>query len=320
MSLGADGPRPEVSVLLPTFNRAERVIEAVEMILAQELVQLELIVHDDGSTDETLSRLSRLKDERLRLLPVEGHLGIPEALNRLLAHAEADFIVFLHDHDLFDPHLLSGQLDALRRFPSVGFVNPGVAWVDDDGSSGYEVMRAPFEGVVDGKTVIHHMLLQTPFSCPITACAMVRRSALEAAGAYFDPRCGFVSDVDLWFRLLSVSDLYQMTQPLLVCRRRSQSHAYSGVNWQLIAWTTRAYSTAAGRLGRTRDRARARCVLALHLATMVPRGLAVNVRRRQWAQLAVFARLVVGGLRTTAENLSRFIGLKSRRPARLPHS
>lgn len=295
---------PEISVLLPTYNRADQVVEALRMILSQEDVDFEVVVHDDGSTDDTYQRLAQFDDLRVRLLAPEGHLGIPGALNRLLAEASADYIVFLHDHDQFDPRLLAEQLRVLREQPTVGFVNPGVAWVDDDGVSNFEVMRAPFEGVVNGRIVLRDMLLRSPLACPVTACAMMRRDALRSAGSYFAPEYGFVSDVDLWLRMLAVSDYCQLTEPLLVCRRRSSTHVFTGVNWQILGWTAMAYLSATRLLDRKCDRLRAGLAITSRLLVAVVRGLAVNVRDREWGQVAVCAR-TLGRTASGARSVSR---------------
>ncbi len=224
-----------VSIGLPVRNGQRYVAQAVESILGQTFGDFELVICDDGSVDETPEVVGQFADPRVRYLRNRTNLGIPGVQNHLLDAASGDAIVILHDHDIFLPTLLEEMVALLDRHPSVGVVNPGVAWVDDDGSN-YDVMPGLPGDVVSGAAVVRQVLLGRSFSCPITACALVRRSAYEAVGFRYDERFGFISDVDLWLRLAAVTDVAQVPEPLLVCRRRSADHEFAGTDWRLLRW------------------------------------------------------------------------------------
>ena len=115
---------PLVSVVMPAFNCAAYVEEAVRSALAQTENDLELIVVDDGSTDETPGILSRLtrEDSRLRIYrqPNSGKAAI--ARNAGIARARGHFVAFLDGDDLFHPQLLERTLAVFKRLPDVGLV------------------------------------------------------------------------------------------------------------------------------------------------------------------------------------------------------
>lgn len=221
---------------VPTFNRSEHLREALPRILGQQWDPLEVVVVDDGSSDATAGVVSSVRDPRLRYVRLSQNVGIPRVLNRILEEATGDWIVILHDHDIHHPALLSSMGNVLLSDDKIGFVNPGLAWVDPDGSN-YTEMRGLPSGRVNGRDLAREMLLGPSFACPITACSLVRREAYEAVGFFYDERFGFLSDVDLWLRLLLRFDASQAGDVQLVCRRREPGHEYHGVNWQLVEWS-----------------------------------------------------------------------------------
>ena len=89
---------------------------------------------------------------------------------------------------------------------------------------------------MNGRDLARQMLLSSDFSCPVTACAMVRRSAYERVGYRYDHTFGFLSDMDMWLRICLDHDVGYLKEPLLTCRERDQSHEFSRVDWRLPRW------------------------------------------------------------------------------------
>jgi glycosyltransferase involved in cell wall biosynthesis len=104
--------RPEVSVVIPTHNRWGLLSLALAGALAQEDVDFEVVVVDDGSADETPARLTELDDSRLRVLRHEAPHGVARARNAGIAEAAGEWVAFLDDDDLWSPRKLRAQLDA----------------------------------------------------------------------------------------------------------------------------------------------------------------------------------------------------------------
>lgn len=132
---------PAVSVVLPTHDRAGSVVAAVESVLGGTHGDLELIVVDDASSDDTADRLSQIDDARLRVVRLEQNVGGAEARNVGIRHSRADWVAFQDSDDLWTPDHLEQLLDALpdtdtaaafgqARYPS-GRSTPEADWVED---------------------------------------------------------------------------------------------------------------------------------------------------------------------------------------------
>jgi glycosyltransferase involved in cell wall biosynthesis len=142
--------RPEISVVLTTYNRRQSLPRAIGSVLAQEDVDFELIVVDDASTDETQSYLATLTDPRIKVLVPERNVGPSAARNLGIEAARADVVAFLDSDDVYRPRRLKAPLAALSdpdiicvvsssltatrdkpreaRIPDVKLVAPALEW------------------------------------------------------------------------------------------------------------------------------------------------------------------------------------------------
>jgi glycosyltransferase involved in cell wall biosynthesis len=110
----------DVSVIIPTYNRARLVGEAIESVLCQTALPREIIVVDDGSTDDTLERLVPY-ESRVTVVKAK-HGGIAHARNEGMRKATGTYVAFLDSDDRYLPHKLAVQVQILERFPDVGMV------------------------------------------------------------------------------------------------------------------------------------------------------------------------------------------------------
>lgn len=123
MNLIPNGERPHeinVSVIIPTYNRGSLITEAVESVLDQTVPGIEVIVVDDGSTDDTLQRLAPYRD-RITIIRT-NHGGAPHARNAGIKVARGKYIAFLDSDDRYLAHKLALQVAVLDRYPDVGLV------------------------------------------------------------------------------------------------------------------------------------------------------------------------------------------------------
>ena len=112
---------PRVSVILPAYNRADLVGRAIDSVLAQTWQDLELIVVDDCSTDDTRAALERYRDTpRVRLVFSDTNRGGSGARNLGIAHATGALIAFQDSDDIWLPHKLAAQVAALDSNPRAG--------------------------------------------------------------------------------------------------------------------------------------------------------------------------------------------------------
>lgn len=122
---------PEVSIILPTFNRADVIWRSIESIQSQTFQSWELIIIDDGSTDDTLARLRRLDDDRLRVV-TQANGGTYVARNLGLQLARGRYITFMDSDDAWLPHFLALTIGFLKNHPEAHWVT--TEWQEDHGA------------------------------------------------------------------------------------------------------------------------------------------------------------------------------------------
>lgn len=177
---------PRVSVLLPVRDGAPFLREALDSVLAQTLVDFELLVVDDGSEDETPAILASVGDERLRVVR-QDRLGLVAALRRAVAEARAPLLARMDADDVSLPERLERQGAYLDARPEVALVAVGV-----ETSSGERIVLPD-----DDAALRRRLLLRNPFAHGAVA---VRAEAVARAGGY---RAGYGAneDYDLWRRI-----------------------------------------------------------------------------------------------------------------------
>lgn len=156
-----------VSVVVPTYNRAELIQEAIESVLCQTTPVHEIIVVDDGSTDSTCERVRGYGD-RVVLLKHDRR-GAPAARNRGLARATGDWIASLDSDDVWTPTKLEKQLQYLDRHPQCGLVHTGYYEFGDR----ERVVPGPLH-FINGNYRVEHLLFAEGWICMSTA--LVRKS------------------------------------------------------------------------------------------------------------------------------------------------
>ncbi|MCB1305747.1 MAG: glycosyltransferase family 2 protein, partial [Leptospiraceae bacterium] len=117
-----------VSVIIPTYNRGHIVEQAIESVLNQTYSQLELLVVDDGSSDNTRNVIQKIQDERVQFIERSQNGGQNAALNTGLEHAEGQFIAFLDSDDLWKPEFLEKLVNPLAqiREPAVAYCRAAI--------------------------------------------------------------------------------------------------------------------------------------------------------------------------------------------------
>jgi GT2 family glycosyltransferase len=189
---------PRVSVLLPFYQAAATLAEAVADVRAQTLPDWELVAVDDGSTDGSADALRAAAgdDPRVRLLPLP-HAGLVPALNAGLAACRADWVARLDADDRCAPRRLEAQLAHAASHPDQGVIGTGVELFPAERvAAGMRHYEAWQNACVTPEELDREMYVESPLVHPTV---MVRREVVVAAGGYRDG--DFPEDYDLWLRL-----------------------------------------------------------------------------------------------------------------------
>lgn len=188
---------PRVTAAIPTYNRGPLVVEALTSVLAQTYEDLEIVVVDNGSTDDTEERLRPYLD-RITYVKQENR-GRAGARNRAIEVARGAYIAFLDSDDTWLPDRLERQVPVLDADPETALVHGHVEVVDDGGRP------------VDAQTRLHRRLWTKAHAAPVTyagyanecrcftSTVLVRRDVLQEIGGY-DESIG-LEDLDLYLRI-----------------------------------------------------------------------------------------------------------------------
>jgi len=194
---------PKVTVAIPTHNRCDLVVEALESALAQDYADREIVVVDNGSTDETQQRLEPYLG-RIRYVRQEDR-GRAGARNRAIEEAEGDYIAFLDSDDVWLPGKLERQVTVLDAERDMGLVHGHVEVIDGRGEPllrETEEHRQMFTDAHRGGATYAGYALRC--LC-LTSTTMMRRSVLESLGGYDESM--ELEDLDLYLRIALVSSI-----------------------------------------------------------------------------------------------------------------
>jgi hypothetical protein len=201
---------------MSVHNGAEFLRPAVESILGQTVGDFELLVFDDGSTDESGAILRSYRDERLRIVRNETCIGLTRSLIHGLELARGELVARMDADDIALPHRLGAQQAFLDRHPDVGIVGGQVTFIDRCGRPVPRVYPYPR----DDLHIRWMSAFQNPFAHP---AVMVRRPLLVRHGLTYDAHFRSSQDYDLWARLLRVAHGANLRVPLVRYRLHEKS-------------------------------------------------------------------------------------------------
>lgn len=200
---------PEVSVVIPTYNSARYVIEAVNSVLAQTYQDFEVLVIDDGSTDETEAVMRRYQAPVRYIRQPNG--GVAVARNRGITESRGRYVAFLDADDTWLPHKLERQLAALQGQPNYRACYAAFAVVDASlnplGISRSQRQASALEDLLLRGNIIGSI-------CTV----LCERALFELVGG-FDPALSQCADWDMWVRLAAQTEFLYLDEPLVTYRQ-----------------------------------------------------------------------------------------------------
>lgn len=196
-----------VSIVLPVFNVRRYLRQSIESCLNQTYPNIELLVVDDGSTDDLGSAVHAYRDSRLRLLRHDRNRGVAEALNTGFRVANGEYLTWTSDDNYYAGNAIEQMVRFLQTYPDVDFVYAEMHVVDERVGA-----RSPrVWGIKPPEW------LQARESNPIGACFLYRRRVYEALGEY-DPTAFLVEDYDYWLRVSKYFHMQRFFRPLYYYR------------------------------------------------------------------------------------------------------
>jgi glycosyltransferase involved in cell wall biosynthesis len=201
-------PAPHVSVVLPTRNRSAMLRKSLRSALDQDGIGLEVIVVDEGSSDDTAEQLKRIDDERLTVLRNDPAQGVARARNAAIERARGKWIAFLDDDDLWAPGYLQAQL-ATAAEQCLSLCYSGRIEIDERGDLINNAYRP------QPRRLSRRLLANNAIGGPTGV--IVRADLLETVGR-FDERLSALADWDLWIRAVHDGRSGACAEPLVAYR------------------------------------------------------------------------------------------------------
>jgi glycosyltransferase involved in cell wall biosynthesis len=219
--LGGAVTSPEVSVVVPTYNRPQYLRAAIDSVFAQTFTDWELIVADDGSEGETAAYVAALANSpRIKVLRL-AHTGNPGAVrNAACRAAQGEYIAFLDSDDVWLPEKLALQVESLRSHPQRGWSHTAFTVIDESGEllSG---ARSRWWPAVDG-WILESLIKMEPVIA--MSSLIVRRRLLEQVGG-FDNKQRMCEDYDLFLRFAGLTEMDGIRETLLHKRRHAENYS-----------------------------------------------------------------------------------------------
>src|ERR1700757_1580653 len=190
---------PLVSVAVPVFNGMPFLKDAIASIIWQDYGNIEIIISDDGSSDNSCEFIRTISDNRVLKFLNRHNAGIFGNLNRCLSRSKGEFFQIMSQDDVMGESFIRSQLQCLDKYPKAGLVYSGCRFIDDKGNvvGGSSANRTP--ELIDRATynwiASHFIALPASIST-----VMIPRATLDAVGI-FDERYRVAGDIEFWNRV-----------------------------------------------------------------------------------------------------------------------
>ncbi len=295
-----------VSVCIPTRNQAPFLRAAIESALAQDLPGLEVLVHDDASTDTTPQVLAAVRDPRLRVVRHDRPLGVAANRNACLSDARGRYIAWLDSDDTYLPGSLAPRVELLEAHPHVGLVHAGFHVMDETGRALRDwPAPADVDTIQPGPVAFRELITSNLIT---TSTVVVRRSAHQRSGG-FSTRLGpSSSDWHMWLRIALRADVAYLTAPVARYRQHAGTISRATAEGARLRCDRRVVEsvlrTERGRINdRSQTRAAAHAALAAKALVHAGDRQTAGQRRQAMRAALVAGQLAPGAVRRQAFGL-----------------
>ena len=209
---------PLVSVIIPTYNRSRLLRLAVESVLAQTYPHVEVIVVDDGSTDDTAKVMAQYAGRVTHIR--QANQGVAAARNRGIQAASGEYLTCLDDDDLLLPTKLERQVRVLVSRPGIGLVHCRFYFANGDGDNLYKAKLLP-EGEILKELIGNNFIW--------SGAPLVRRHCFDRVGLFDEEISSVTADWEMWLRIAQAGYRFACVQEILGVYRVHQQSMMSDV-------------------------------------------------------------------------------------------
>ena len=187
-----------ISVVIPLYNKEQSISQTLDSVIRQTYSDFEIVVVDDGSTDDSANVVRGIQDRRVRLISKENG-GVSSARNKGILSAKGDYIAFLDGDDIWDETYLETLHNLIVEYPDAALYGIGFGWITNgERKIATSKLPADYRGVVDD------VWNNYPGIWTGSSSSSSRAKLMEVG--LFDERMTYGEDIDMWWRLLLSGD------------------------------------------------------------------------------------------------------------------
>lgn len=212
--------RPMVTVGLPVYNAADSILPAIRSVLSQTFSDFELIITDDGSTDDSLSKIKLIDDPRIRIIVGKENKGIAYRINEQIESARGTYFARMDADDLMLPDRLKKQVEVMEKHREIDVLGASIVVMDES----YQILGSR-SSLADNENLGIATYLLHP-----TVMARTEWFKLH----HYNPAYSGWEDYELWLRTRRFSNLSALSEPLLIYRDSSKFNVRKFIRRRMI--------------------------------------------------------------------------------------
>lgn len=207
------------SIVIPLFNKEDSIQVTLKSVIAQTNGDFEVIVVDDGSTDNSVAMVGEIGDSRIKLIKKPNE-GVSATRNTGIELARYEYIALLDADDIWEPDYLAEQKKMIKEFPDAALWSCAYGYLT--GEKKVEVDHLLPDGFRNYVKDYFDMKRATDLFC--SSSVVIRKNAFKKAGK-FDPRIGYAEDLDMWYRLILAFPVAFYNKTLAYYQQESENRA-----------------------------------------------------------------------------------------------
>jgi len=213
-----------ISICIPTYNSEKYIYECLDSVARQTYKNLEIIVSDNNSDDNTLKIVRSFKLNNLKIFKNESNVGMVENFNLSFKYSTGKYIKFLASDDKIEKKSIEKAYEVFQKNDDVVLVSSSKKVINSNSKTIFKKISSLNEGGYNGDAIINKIIYsgRNPIGEPSTA--LIRRSVIEEVGG-FKSMYPMTLDIDFWISILNCGNFYFIDEPLASFRVHENSYS-----------------------------------------------------------------------------------------------
>ena len=218
MSRVSDNDHPLVSVIIPVYNGEKYIAESLQCVFQQSYNPIEVIIVDDGSTDNSIQIIYEIPGEKKII--TQQNKDVSDARNSGIKNANGEYIAFLDQDDLWDKTKLEKQIQIFLKDPNVDLVLTDLSKFNDEGREWHPKDRHKASSRLNNRNLFENLIRKNVL---MPSAVMVKKSSIKRAG-FFDSNFKTCGDYEMWLRMAALGMKFKyLPEPLTFYRQHGEN-------------------------------------------------------------------------------------------------